>query len=142
MLLFTADVRRVLRGSARLLPCFVVGALGTTLGTLGAFAAVPMTALGAEGWKMAERVDGATHRGGGEFRRRGERVGDDAEYRGGGFGGGIILMNALYFMGLFALAKGVMPKTRDGGDGDARESQGDGDRRARHGRARRGRGRG
>jgi uncharacterized membrane protein len=126
MLLFTADVRRVLRGSARLLPCFVVGALGTTLGTLGAFAAVPMTALGAEGWKMASALM-ARHIGGAvNF----VAVANALEMTPNIMAAGLAadnLMNALYFMGLFALAKGVMPKTRDGGDVDARESQGDGD---------------
>jgi uncharacterized membrane protein len=116
----------VLRGSARLLPCFVVGALGTTLGTLGAFAAVPMTALGAEGWKMASALM-ARHIGGAvNF----VAVANALEMTPNIMAAGLAadnLMNALYFMGLFALAKGVMPKTRDGGDVDARESQGDGD---------------
>ena len=122
MLLFTADVRRVLRGSAKLLPCFVVGAAGTTLGTLVAYAAVPMGALGAEGWKMASALM-ARHIGGAvNF----VAVANALEMTPSIMAAGLAadnLMNALYFAGLFALAKGVMPK-EDGRDGSAIEDDG------------------
>ena len=108
MLLFTADVRRVLRGSAKLLPCFVVGAAGTTLGTLAAYAAVPMGALGQEGWKMASALM-ARHIGGAvNF----VAVANALEMTPSIVAAGLAadnLMNALYFAGLFALAKGLMP---------------------------------
>ena len=109
MLLFTADVRRVLRGSAKLLPCFVVGAAGTTLGTLAAYAVVPMGALGQEGWKMASALM-ARHIGGAvNF----VAVANALEMTPSIVAAGLAadnLMNALYFAGLFALAKGVMPR--------------------------------
>jgi Predicted integral membrane protein len=62
----TADVRRVFRGSAKWGPGFVVGAAGTTLGTLAAYAAGPKGALGQEGWKkasalMARHIGGAVN---------------------------------------------------------------------------------
>jgi uncharacterized membrane protein len=126
MLLFTADVRRVLRGSAKLLPCFVVGAAGTTLGTLAAYAAVPMGALGAEGWKMASALM-ARHIGGAvNF----VAVANALEMTPSIMAAGLAadnLMNALYFAGLFALAKGVMPREDEGevqSDGSAIEDDG------------------
>jgi len=109
MLLFTADVRRVLRGSAKLLPSFAVGTLGTTLGTWVAFAVVPMGALGGEGWKMASALM-ARHIGGAvNF----VAVANALDMAPNIVAAGLAadnLMNALYFAGLFALARGVMPR--------------------------------
>ena len=123
MLLFTADVRRVLRGSAKLLPCFVVGAAGTTLGTLAAYAVVPMGALGQEGWKMASALM-ARHIGGAvNF----VAVANALEMTPSIVAAGLAadnLMNALYFAGLFALAKGVMPREDDEEDGSMVEDSG------------------
>ena len=50
LLLFRADLRRVIREAGPMLIAFVAGAVGTVLGTLVAFAVVP---LGAEGFKLA-----------------------------------------------------------------------------------------
>ena len=123
MLLFTADVRRVLRGSAKLLPCFVVGAAGTTLGTLAAYAAVPMGALGQEGWKMASALM-ARHIGGAvNF----VAVANALEMTPSIVAAGLAadnLMNALYFAGLFALAKGVMPREDENEDDSTVEDSG------------------
>ena len=123
MLLFTADVRRVLRGSAKLLPCFVVGAAGTTLGTLAAYAAVPMGALGQEGWKMASALM-ARHIGGAvNF----VAVANALEMTPSIVAAGLAadnLMNALYFAGLFALAKGVMPREDEKEDDSTVEDSG------------------
>ena len=108
MLLYTADVKRVIKGSAALLPAFVVGALGTTLGTLVAYFAVPMRALGDEGWKIASALM-ARHIGGAvNF----VAVANALEIQPTMMSAALCadnLMNALYFAGLFALAKGVMP---------------------------------
>ena len=50
LLLFKADLRRVIRESGPTLLAFTVGAVGTVLGTILAFFTV---ALGPDGWKMA-----------------------------------------------------------------------------------------
>lgn len=50
LLLFRADLRRIVRESGPTLLAFAAGAAGTVLGTVIAFALVP---LGAEGWKLA-----------------------------------------------------------------------------------------
>ena len=52
LLLLAADMRKVITHTGQLLAAFVVGALGTTLGTLVAFKLVPLTSLGADGWKV------------------------------------------------------------------------------------------
>ncbi|HOZ46507.1 MAG TPA: DUF819 family protein [Candidatus Hydrogenedentes bacterium] len=49
LLLFRADLRRILRQSGPLLVAFVIGAIGTVLGAVVAYHLVP---LGDEGWKM------------------------------------------------------------------------------------------
>lgn len=52
MLLLAADMRKVITHTGQLLAAFVVGAVGTTLGTLVAFKLVPLTSLGSDGWKV------------------------------------------------------------------------------------------
>lgn len=46
LLLLTADMRRVLTATGRVLWCFFVGAVGTTIGTLVAYTLVPMAGRG------------------------------------------------------------------------------------------------
>lgn len=53
LLLFGADLRRVVRDTGRLLGAFTLGALGVVLGTLLALHLFPMTHLGEDAWKMA-----------------------------------------------------------------------------------------
>lgn len=58
-----ADVRRVLLGTGKLIGAFAVGAVGTVVGTLVAFKALPLAVLGGEGWKVASAM-AARHIGG------------------------------------------------------------------------------
>eukprot|EP00854_Cymbomonas_tetramitiformis_P029331 gene29331-36506_t len=53
LLLFAADMRRVLRDTGRLLGAFGIGAVGTTLGTIIALAILPLKSLGDDAWKVA-----------------------------------------------------------------------------------------
>ncbi|GJP53803.1 hypothetical protein CLOM_g12938, partial [Closterium sp. NIES-68] len=53
LLLFAADLRRVIKDTGRLLLAFCVGAVGTIFGTLVAYAALPLRSLGGDGWKIA-----------------------------------------------------------------------------------------
>ncbi|GBD89173.1 hypothetical protein BMS3Abin03_03123 [bacterium BMS3Abin03] len=50
LLLFKADLRRIIKEAGPTLLAFVFGAIGTVLGTIIAFALIP---LGIEGWKLA-----------------------------------------------------------------------------------------
>ena len=60
LLLFRADLRRIVREAGPTLIAFLVGAIGTVIGTVVAFNVVP---LGAEGWKLAG-IFAATYIGG------------------------------------------------------------------------------
>jgi uncharacterized membrane protein len=60
LLLFRADLRRILREAGPTLIAFVIGGIGTVLGTVLAFYLVP---LGDEGWKLAG-IFAATYIGG------------------------------------------------------------------------------
>jgi len=53
LFLFDSDLKRVIRDAGSLLIAFFVGALSTVVGTLSAFALVPLKSLGDEGWKVA-----------------------------------------------------------------------------------------
>ena len=63
LLLFSADLQRVLRDTGTLLPIFVAGALATVLSTLVAITLVPLASLGENGWKIAAALC-ARHIGG------------------------------------------------------------------------------
>jgi uncharacterized membrane protein len=60
LLLFKADLRKIIKETGPTLLAFVLGAVGTVLGTLLAFFVIP---LGAEGWKLAS-IFCATYIGG------------------------------------------------------------------------------
>ncbi len=60
LLLFKADIRRILREAGPTLGAFLIGGVGTVLGTLLSFKVVP---LGPEGWKLAG-IFCATYTGG------------------------------------------------------------------------------
>ncbi|XP_026661889.2 uncharacterized membrane protein YjcL isoform X2 [Phoenix dactylifera] len=53
LLLFNADLRRVLRSTGTLLLAFLVGSVATTIGTVVAYLLVPMRSLGQDSWKIA-----------------------------------------------------------------------------------------
>lgn len=63
LLLFTADLRQMFRETGRLLAIFCIGSVGTIVGTLAAASVLPLTALGADAWKVAAALC-ARHIGG------------------------------------------------------------------------------
>ncbi|XP_065869369.1 uncharacterized protein [Euphorbia lathyris] len=58
LLLFRADLRRVIQSTGTLLLAFVLGSVATTIGTLVAFWIVPMRSLGQDSWKIAAALMG------------------------------------------------------------------------------------
>ena len=56
LFLFDSDLQRVIRETGSLLIAFFVGALSTIIGTIGAFALIPLKSLGEEGWKVASAL--------------------------------------------------------------------------------------
>ena len=63
LLLFTADLKRVMTCTGRVLWAFCVGTVGTALGSMLAFSIVPMSGLGEHAWTMAAALM-ARHVGG------------------------------------------------------------------------------
>ena len=100
LLLLRADLRRILREAGPTLIAFVLGAVGTVLGTIVAFRLVP---LGEHGWQLAA-IFSSTYVGGSmNYAAAAEAVG----LRGGDLlTAGVAadnLVMALYFLVLFAL---------------------------------------
>lgn len=111
MLLFDSDMNRVLRDTGSLLLAFGVGAVATVIGTLVAYAVVPLTSLGPNvGWKIACALC-ARHIGGAiNF----VAVADTLAVDGTAVSATIAADNvvvALYFMFLFAISKAGEPAT-------------------------------
>jgi uncharacterized membrane protein len=100
LLLFRADLRRILREAGPTLLAFVIGAVGTVLGTIVAFHVVP---LGEEGWKLAS-IFSATYIGGSmNYAGAAEVVGlRSGDLLSAGVAADNLVM-ALYFLLLFAL---------------------------------------
>ncbi len=100
LLLFRADLRRILREAGPTLLAFVIGGIGTVLGTIVAYNVVP---LGAEGWKLAA-IFSATYVGGSmNYAAAAEAVGlRSGDLLSAGVAADNLVM-ALYFLVLFAL---------------------------------------
>ncbi len=100
LLLLQADLRRILREAGPTLIAYLIGALGTVLGTIIAFYVVP---LGDEGWKLAS-IFSATYIGGSmNYAAAAEAVGlHSGDLLSAGVAADNLVM-ALYFLVLFAL---------------------------------------
>lgn len=108
MLLLSADMRKVLRSTGRLLLAFGVGSLGTVVGTLAAYAVAPLRALGEDGWKVASAL-AARHVGGAVNY---VAVAEALQVSPGVVASGLAadnLLCAAYFSTLFYLARGIPP---------------------------------
>lgn len=100
LLLFRADLRRILREAGPTLVAFAFGAVGTVIGTVVAYKVVP---LGEEGWKLAA-IFSATYVGGSmNYAAAAEAVGlRSGDLLTAGVAADNLVM-ALYFLVLFAL---------------------------------------
>ncbi|KAJ1384985.1 hypothetical protein SESBI_42052 [Sesbania bispinosa] len=58
LLLFRADLRRVINSTGALLLPFLLGSVATTIGTVVAYLLVPMRSLGQDSWKIAAALMG------------------------------------------------------------------------------------
>lgn len=113
LLLLTADLRRVLTCTGRVLWCFLMGSVGTFLGSVVAYSIVPMASLGAENaWKMGAALM-ARHIGGAVNY---VAVAGALSIPGDLVAAGLAadnLMNAVYFAALFALARSAKSPDAD-----------------------------
>ncbi len=109
LLLLRADIRRIIREAGPTLVAFIFGAIGTALGTIIAFHAVP---LGPEGWKLAG-VFAATYIGGSiNYAAAAEAVGlRSGDLLSAGVAADNLIM-VLYFLVLFTLPSLVFLRKR------------------------------
>ncbi|XP_072993155.1 uncharacterized protein [Typha latifolia] len=101
LLLFNADLRRVIRSTGTLLVAFLVGSVATTLGTLVAYMLVPMRSLGQDSWKIAAALM-SSYIGG-------EALGVSPSILAAGMAVDNVIC-AVYFTFLFALASKIPPE--------------------------------
>lgn len=107
LLLFSADLRRVLREAGRLLPAFFIGALATVVGTIVALFVVPLgPVLGTNGWKIAAALC-ARHIGGAvNYVSTTDALAASSESITAALAADNVVLTA-YFLFLFFLARGV-----------------------------------
>lgn len=109
LLLFAADLRRVLRDTGRLLVAFSWGAFATVVGSFLAFALLPLRSLGADGWKVAAALT-ARHIGGSvNYVAVSEALSLSPSARMAGLAADDLIVS-LYFICLYALARKVPPE--------------------------------
>lgn len=109
LMLLSADLRRVLCDTGRLLLAFCCGAAATIAGSLLAFWLLPLRALGADGWKVAASLT-ARHIGGSvNFVAVSEVLQLSPAVRMAGLAADDVIVS-LYFLALYALARNEPPE--------------------------------
>ncbi|KAK8503900.1 hypothetical protein V6N12_019070 [Hibiscus sabdariffa] len=109
LLLFRADLRRVLRSTGTLLLAFLLGSVSTIVGTVVAFLVVPMRSLGSDNWKIASALMGSYIGGSVNYIAISEALGVSPSVLAAGVAADNVIC-AIYFMVLFALASKVSPE--------------------------------
>ncbi|KAG5177678.1 hypothetical protein JKP88DRAFT_270683 [Tribonema minus] len=125
LLLYDADLKRVMKYSGTLMACFMLGAVGTVLGTVVAAKLVPL-GMGADGWKIAAAL-ASRHIGGAvNYVAVAETLSMSAEAVVAGLAADNLVV-ALYFAFLFYMAKGDAGTAAGGGDAPETPSGGGGE---------------
>ncbi|XBI82466.1 hypothetical protein VPH35_091148 [Triticum aestivum] len=133
LLLFRADLRRVVRSAGALLLAFLLGSVATTVGTVVAFALVPMRSLGPDNWKIAAALMGRHIGGAVNYVAVAEALQVTPSVLAAGLAADNVIC-ALYFTTLFALAakipaeETVHPKGGVNASGEPTPAAGGGDR--------------
>lgn len=109
LLLFRADMRRVIQSTGRLLLAFLLGSVATMIGTVVAYLIVPMRSLGPDGWKIAAALMGSYIGGAVNYIAICEVLGVSSSVMTAGVAADNVIC-AIYFMVLFALASRVPPE--------------------------------
>ncbi|GFY84163.1 keratin-associated protein, putative [Actinidia rufa] len=124
LLLFRADLRRVIRDTGKLLLAFLIGSVATTIGTAVAFFLVPMRSLGQDGWKIAAALMGRHIGGAVNYVAISEALGVSPSVLASGLAADNVIC-AVYFTTLFALASKIPPEssTSTNDDGSNKESE-------------------
>lgn len=106
LLLYRADMNRVLRSTGNLLLAFLLGSVATTVGTVVAFFMVPMRSLGQDGWKIASALMGRHIGGAVNYVAISEALQVSPSVLAAGLAADNVLC-AVYFTTLFALASRI-----------------------------------
>ncbi|XP_022140903.1 uncharacterized protein LOC111011457 isoform X2 [Momordica charantia] len=103
LLLFRADLRRVINSTGTLLLAFLLGSVGTTIGTAVAYFLVPMRSLGQDNWKIAAALMGRHICGAVNYVASSGALGVSPSVMAAGLAADNVI-SAVYFATLFALA--------------------------------------
>lgn len=106
LLLYRADMRRVLHSTGALLLAFLLGSVATTVGTAVAFFLVPMRSLGEDGWKIAAALMGRHIGGAVNYVAISEALETSPSVLTAGLAADNVIC-AIYFATLFALASKI-----------------------------------
>ncbi|GMJ14948.1 hypothetical protein like AT5G24000 [Hibiscus trionum] len=117
LLLFRADLRRVLSSTGTLLLAFLLGSVSTIVGTVVAFLMVPMRSLGSDNWKIASALMGSYIGGSVNYIAISEALSVSPSVLAAGVAADNVIC-AIYFMVLFALASKVSPEASTSTDND------------------------
>ncbi|KAG7973566.1 hypothetical protein I3843_06G002300 [Carya illinoinensis] len=110
LLLFRADLRRVIKSTGTLLLAFLLGSVATTIGTAVAYVLVPMQSLGQDSWKIAAALMGRHIGGAVNYVAISEALGVSPSVLAAGLAADNVIC-AAYFTTLFALASKIPPET-------------------------------
>ncbi|KAB1220124.1 Ferric reduction oxidase 4 [Morella rubra] len=110
LLLFRADLRRVIRSTGTMLLAFLLGSVATVVGTIVAFLVMPMRSLGQDNWKIAAALMGSYIGGSVNYIAISEALGVTPSVLAAGVAVDNVIC-AFYFMFLFALASKLPPET-------------------------------
>ncbi|KAL1824085.1 hypothetical protein ACET3Z_010863 [Daucus carota] len=109
LLLYRADLRRVIQSTGTLLLAFLIGSVATIVGTVVAFLIVPMRGLGQDGWKIAAALMGRHIGGAVNYVAIAEALGVSRSVLAAGLAADNVIC-AVYFTTLFALAANIPPE--------------------------------
>ncbi|KAH9327615.1 hypothetical protein KI387_007793, partial [Taxus chinensis] len=109
LLLYSADLRRVMASTGRLLIAFCLGSVATVIGTFVAFLVVPMRSLGQDSWKIAAALMSRHIGGAVNYVAVSEALNVSPSALTAGLAADNLIC-AIYFTTIFALASSIPPE--------------------------------
>ncbi|KAH7538091.1 hypothetical protein FEM48_Zijuj03G0162400 [Ziziphus jujuba var. spinosa] len=122
LLLYRADLRRVIKLTGALLLAFLLGSVATTIGTVVAYLIVPMRSLGQDGWKIAAALMGRHIGGAVNYVAISKALGVSSSVLAAGLAADNVIC-AVYFTTLFAIASKIPPEASASNDAAATDTQ-------------------
>ncbi|KAF5743511.1 hypothetical protein HS088_TW08G00095 [Tripterygium wilfordii] len=109
LLLYRADLRRVIKSTGTLLLAFLIGSVATTVGTVIAYLIVPMRSLQQDSWKIAAALMGRHIGGAVNYVAIADALSVTPSVLAAGLAADNVIC-AVYFSTLFALASKIPPE--------------------------------